>query len=41
MKAGNKLESAIAAAVLRYSVSRPTVLRAWRNHNAAYKNSVR
>jgi hypothetical protein len=36
LNAGHKLESAIAAAVQRYGVSRPTVQRAWRAHRAAY-----
>jgi hypothetical protein len=30
-------ESAVAAAVERYGVSRPTVLRAWRTHRTVYE----
>jgi hypothetical protein len=37
LSAGHKLESAIAAAVQRYGVSRPTVQRAWKAHRAAYE----
>jgi hypothetical protein len=37
LNAGHKLESAIAAAVQRYGVSRPTVQRAWKAHRAVFE----
>jgi hypothetical protein len=39
INAGHGLESAVAAAVKRYKVARPTAMRAWSAHGAVYKKN--